>query len=221
MTVDSSGAGRLLLQDRKREFDSIPTRTLLALRDWLLRKRGELEETGDPSVLPTLDDLEIDIDAIDALLEFRQGVVKTVPAPDQAPFVKADHWRRRVLMPVYHRFTPNDPDSHGEFVDASDLETALEAFAEQSMATGRRINVGHKKDQYAGKWLSLFPWPFELTVPMTKADGSTRSVTYPAGTWFAWIEVDAAYWPDVLAGKLAGISIGGTAARKVIEVEEQ
>ena len=63
-------------------------------------------------------------------------------------------------------------------------------------------------------------FPYELTVPMQKADGSKTNATYPPNTVFLGVQWEDWAWDMVKSGKLRGSSIGGKAARLSADLPE-
>jgi hypothetical protein len=124
----------------------------------------------------------------------------------KAVFAKADE-RRFTLGPMY---VPNQEDAHGEWTDDNELQMALWDYVRSG---DRRIRLQHNRDVVAGEWTEVLTWPFEIEVPMLKADGSTELVKYPQNTVFMGIVWEPWAWNMVKEGKLRGLSIGGKAQR--------
>jgi len=61
--------------------------------------------------------------------------------------------------------------------------------------------------------IETMTWPYPVTVPVTKVDGTTEAVTYPTGTVFMGVQWEPWAWELVKKGKLTGYSIGGKAER--------
>jgi hypothetical protein len=124
--------------------------------------------------------------------------------------VTSDSAQMRTLAPVY---SPGRADYHNEHVSAAELERAALEFTK---AGPRPLSLQH--DDFGkvqiGTVESMFVWPYEATVPITKVGEKTRTVTLPAGTLYAWCKWTKAAWDTlVTTGKLNGLSVGGRAVR--------
>jgi hypothetical protein len=71
----------------------------------------------------------------------------------------------------------------------------------------------HNRDVVAGEWVEIMTFPYELSVPMSKANGDTDNFTSPAITVFMGVLWKDWAWELVKSGKLRGYSIGGKAKR--------
>lgn len=131
----------------------------------------------------------------------------------EEPFVKADE-RKFTLGPLY---IPNKIDAHAEWTDPDELQTAVWDYVKSG---DRRIRLQHNRDVVAGEWVEVMTFPYELSVPMSKADGTTAQVTYPANTVFMGVQWKDWAWDLVKAGKLRGYSIGGKAQRISADLPE-
>lgn len=131
----------------------------------------------------------------------------------EEPFMKADE-RKFTLGPLY---IPNRADAHSEWTDSDELQTAVWEYVKSG---DRRIRLQHNRDVVAGEWLEVMTFPYELSVPMMKADGTTSNVTYPANTVFMGVQWKDWAWELVKAGKLRGYSIGGKAQRISADLPE-
>jgi predicted ABC-type ATPase len=127
---------------------------------------------------------------------------------------KADE-KRFTLGPWY---IPDKKDAHGEWTDTSELQNALWNYVK---AGDRRIRLQHNKSVVAGEWVEAMTWPYPVTVPMTKADGTSEDVTYPAGTVFMGTQWEPWAWELVKKGKLTGYSIGGKAERMLVDLPDE
>lgn len=124
----------------------------------------------------------------------------------EEPFIKADE-KKFTLGPLY---IPNKLDAHKEWTDDEELQNAIWEYVK----TGdRRIRLQHNRDVTAGEWVELMTFPYELKVPMKKANGETSEITYPANTVFMGVIWKEWAWELVKSGKLRGYSIGGKAKR--------
>lgn len=131
----------------------------------------------------------------------------------EEPFIKADE-RKFTLGPLY---IPNTEDAHSEWTDADELQVAVWEYVKSN---DRRIHLQHNRDVVAGEWLEVMTFPYELSVPMMKADGATSQVTYPPNTVFMGVQWKDWAWDLVKAGKLRGYSIGGKAKRISADLPE-
>lgn len=136
------------------------------------------------------------------------------PTPGWKPLTKAvavEEEQRYTMGPWY---VPDQLDAHGEWSDAAELQKALWRYVEKG---NRDIRLQHHTDIVAGRWVEAMSWPFEVTVPLTKADGTRTEYTYPAGTPFMGTIWEPWAWDLIQDGKLSGYSIGGKSQR--IEVD--
>jgi len=131
----------------------------------------------------------------------------------EEPFMKADE-RKFTLGPLY---IPNKEDAHSEWTDSDELQAAVWEYVKSG---DRRIRLQHNRDVVAGEWLEVMTFPYELSVPMMKADGTSSQVTYPANTVFMGVQWKDWAWDLVKAGKLRGYSIGGKAQRISADLPE-
>ena len=122
--------------------------------------------------------------------------------------------KRFTLGPWY---IPDQQDAHGEWTDTLELQNALWNYVK---AGDRRIRLQHNKSVVAGEWVEAMTWPYPVTVPVTKADGTTEDITYPAGTVFMGTQWEPWAWELVKKGKLTGYSIGGKAERMLVDLPE-
>ena len=123
--------------------------------------------------------------------------------------------KRFTLGPWY---IPDRQDAHGEWTDSEELQTALWDYVKSG---DRRIRLQHRKSVVAGEWVETMTWPYPVTVPMRKADGTEENVTYPSGTVFMGVQWEPWAWELVKAGKLTGYSIGGKSERLMVDFPEQ
>lgn len=118
---------------------------------------------------------------------------------------------RYTLAPMY---VPDQLDAHGDWTDSRELQKSV---WEYTRAKQFDIRLQHNTAIVAGECVELLCWPYEVTVPLTKADGTTVEYTYPAGTPFMGVIWEEWAWPLVERGDLNGYSIGGKA--DMIEVD--
>ncbi|ALY10186.1 RNA ligase [Arthrobacter phage Salgado] len=132
--------------------------------------------------------------------------------PDLTKAVGTMDEERFTLGPWY---VPNQLDAHGEWTDPGEIQKALWGYVENA---DREIRLQHNVDIRAGRWVEAMTWPFEVEVPLTKADGTVMNYKYPAGTPFLGVIWDEWAWDLVKAGKLRGYSIGGTSERLEVDL---
>lgn len=130
-----------------------------------------------------------------------------------ATVFKADE-KRFTLGPWY---IPDQADAHNEWTDSEELQNALWNYVKSG---DRRIRLQHNKNVVAGEWVETMTWPYPVTVPMTKVDGTTQDVTYPTNTVFMGVIWEPWAWELVKKGKLTGYSIGGKAERLEVDLPE-
>jgi hypothetical protein len=128
--------------------------------------------------------------------------------------IKAYEERKFTLGPMY---IPDRVDAHGEWTDSEELQAAVWNYVKSD---DRRIRLQHNKDIVAGEWVEIMTFPYELTVPMKKSDGTSSSVTYPPNTVFLGVQWNDWAWDLVKSGKLRGYSIGGKAVRMMADLPE-
>lgn len=133
--------------------------------------------------------------------------------------IKSDEARRYTLMPLYPA-SPESPsadhlDAHGDFATADDVQTAVWDYVRKG---DRTIRDQHRDGTAIGECVELMCWPHEVTVPMTKADGTTAEKTFGAGTAFMGVVWSAGAWEDVKKGRKTGLSLGGVATRVAVEM---
>jgi len=128
-------------------------------------------------------------------------------------FVKAAD-KRLTLAPLY---SPGEVDLHGEFATENEIEKAVVAWNE----TGdRTLRLQHQEGTAAGEVLSVFIWPSGYEAPVYDHRGLRKAVKrFAPGTAFAWVRWTPEAWQLVKTGRVAGLSIGGSARRIRIEAE--
>jgi len=132
----------------------------------------------------------------------------------EEPFIKAEE-RKFTLGPLY---IPNMLDAHKEWTDSEELQKAVWDYVRSG---DRDIRLQHNRDVVAGEWVEMMTFPYELKVPIKKADGSKGEHTYPANTVFMGVIWKDWAWELVKQGKLRGYSIGGKAKRIGVDLPEE
>lgn len=127
---------------------------------------------------------------------------------------KASDERRFTLGPMY---IPNRRDAHAEWTDPDELQKAVWEYVKKG---DRRIRLQHDRDTVAGEWVEVMAWPYEVSVPMMRKDGSTQNMTFPENTVFLGVVWEPWAWELVKADKLRGYSIGGKAQRLLVDLPE-
>lgn len=140
--------------------------------------------------------------------------VATAYLPDLTKAVGQVAEDRFTLGPWY---VPDQVDAHGEFTDSGELQKALWGYVKSA---DRGIRLQHDRSIVAGEWVEAMTWPFEVEVPLTKADGTVTKYKYPAGTPFLGVQWEPWAWELVKAGKLRGYSIGGKSSRIEVDLDE-
>jgi len=119
--------------------------------------------------------------------------------------IRKNDEKRFTLAPWY---VPNRMDAHNEWTDPEEIQKALWDYVENA---DRDIRLQHNVDIVAGKWVEAMTWPYEVEIPMLKADSNTVvKTTFPAGTSFLGVIWEPWAWELVKKGKIRGFSIGGT-----------
>ena len=124
----------------------------------------------------------------------------------EEPFIKADE-KKFTLGPLY---IPNALDAHKEWTDDEELQRAVWEYVRSG---DRNIRLQHNRDVVAGEWVEMMTFPYELKIPVQKADGGKMEHKYPPNTVFMGVIWKDWAWELVKKGKLRGYSIGGKAKR--------
>jgi hypothetical protein len=169
--------------------------------------RGILDsvEKGDP----TVSEVHVDVPMGSG------GRQKKKPPAIPSVFAKADE-RRFTLGPWY---VPDAYDAHGEWTDATELQSALWDYVRNS---DRQIRLQHNVEVVAGEWVEAMTWPYAVTVPML--DVETDQVTdheFPANTVFMGVVWEPWAWDLVKAGKIRGYSMGGNGQRVTVDLPSE
>jgi len=139
---------------------------------------------------------------------------ETTKALGKFDLQKAEGEKRYTLGAMY---IPDMEDAHGEWTDSDELQRAVWEYVR---GNDRGIRLQHNRDVVAGEWVEVMAFPYELTTPILKADGSEESHTYPANTVFLGVIWEPWAWDLVKTGKILGYSIGGKAERLYVDIEE-
>jgi len=131
----------------------------------------------------------------------------------EAKVTKSVGEHRFTLGPMY---VPDRIDAHEEWTDSGELQKAVWGYVDSG---DRDIRLQHNRDVVAGHWSEIVTWPYEVTVPMLKADGTSTEMTFPKDTVFLGVHWEDWAWDLVKAGKLRGYSVGGRAKRILVDLE--
>lgn len=125
---------------------------------------------------------------------------------------KALDEQRYTFGPLY---VPDALDAHGDFTTASTLQRAAWDYVRRSVLQGSNRIYRQHTNIPAGEWVEMATWPFEHEVEVTLPNGNgeieTTKRKFPAGTVYQGIVWDESTWPDVKAGRIRGLSLGGRA----------
>jgi hypothetical protein len=124
---------------------------------------------------------------------------------------KSAEERRYTLGPMY---VPDRIDAHNEWTDSLELQKSVWEYVRSG---DRRIRLQHDREVVAGEWVEVMAWPYEVSVPMQKSEG-TQDVTFPKDTVFLGVIWEPWAWEMVKAGKLRGYSVGGRAQRLEVDL---
>jgi len=163
----------------------------------------------------TFEDGEIDIFEASSLAHNGKGFYDQFSideTPQMSLVSKAVSENRYTLGPMY---VPDRVDAHGEWTDSAELQKSVWDYVRKD---DRRIRLQHNKDVVAGEWVEVMAWPYEVSVPMQKSDGTMEDVTFPKDTVFLGVVWEPWAWEMVKAGKLMGYSIGGRAQRLEVDL---
>jgi hypothetical protein len=128
--------------------------------------------------------------------------------------VEVDAERRYTLAPWY---PPNRLDAHGDWADTDGVEKAWYQYMNNASPD---IYLQHNPDVLAGRRTDGVIWPFEVTLPLAKADGSVTEYTFPAGTPFLGVTWEPGAWELVQKGEIRGYSIGGKTNKLEVDLPE-
>jgi hypothetical protein len=127
---------------------------------------------------------------------------------------KAEGDKRYTLGAMY---IPDSLDAHAEWTSADELQNAVWTYVRSG---DRQIRLQHNKEIVAGEWVEIMAFPYQLTVPVQQADGSSETHTYPPDTVFLGVIWEPWAWELVQSGKILGYSIGGKAERLYVDMED-
>lgn len=122
------------------------------------------------------------------------GIVAKATRPEQ----------RYTFAPLY---SPGLVDAHGEFTDAEELQKAVWDFDYRTP-----LRRQHGSEQI-GRIVEMVQWPADYDADLVQPDGSVRKCRLPAGTVYVGVVWNADAWEDVKAGRITGLSMGGTGVR--------
>jgi 2'-5' RNA ligase len=135
------------------------------------------------------------------------------------PVIKSVDAQRYTFAPLYpaspERPTAAHLDAHGDFATAEDLQKAVWDYVR---AGDRSIRDQHRDGTEIGEAVEIVSWPYEVTVPMTKADGTVVEKSFAPGTVFLGVVWNETGWSDVVKGRKRGYSLGGMATRVDVEM---
>lgn len=121
---------------------------------------------------------------------------------------------RYTLAPFY---LPGTLDAHNEHTDAREIEKAFWGYMTKA---NPNIRLQHgSADIIAGQRVDGVVWPLEVTVPLTKADGTQTMHTFPAGTPWLGVQWEPWAWELIQEGKINGYSMGGSATMLEVDLE--
>jgi 2'-5' RNA ligase len=137
----------------------------------------------------------------------------------EGPVIKSDEAKRYTLAPLYPA-SPESPtaahlDAHGDFATAEDLQAAVWDHVRKG---DRTIRDQHRDGTAIGEWVEIISWPYEVSVPLTKADGSIVEKSFAPGTVFLGVVWNDTGWDDIRKGRKTGYSLGGAATRVAVEM---
>jgi Putative phage serine protease XkdF len=114
--------------------------------------------------------------------------------------------QRYTLSPLY---LPNTLDAHGEFATADDLQEAAWDYFRNG---DRKLRKQHGS-KVIGEVVEMMAWPHDHVAKLTGAGGYVRKQKLPAGTVYCGIVWSREAWSDVKAGRITGLSMGGSTVR--------
>lgn len=112
-------------------------------------------------------------------------------------------------------YVPDSVDLHNEWATKDDVQEALWKYVESG---DRDIRLQHNPDIVAGRWVELATVPFPVDMPVPNEQGELVKHTYPAGTPFMGVIWEDWAWDLVQKGLIRGYSIGGSAARMLVDL---
>lgn len=179
-------------------------------------KRGARNSAADLKTIQGMHDGSVALGASCGMAKSSNPILKATVGP----VVKSDEEKRYTFGPLYVASPPGSAllDAHGDYATAEDIQEAVWGY----VAKGDLALRDQHTAALAGQVVEVVCWPWDVTVPVTKADGSAgfEVKTFPAGTAFmgaVWTEKG---WGEVKAGLKTGWSLGGSAVRTETEVSE-
>lgn len=149
--------------------------------------------------------------------EHEPPVVKAVAGE----IVEEREEQRYTFAPMYpaspERPRLKDLDAHDEFATAEDLQKAVWGYVRSG---NRTLWHQHRPGTAIGEMVEIVSWPYSVTVPLTKADGTVVQKSYEPGTVFMGSVWTKEGWEKVKAGEIAGYSLGGMARRLEVDVDD-
>ncbi|HXH87255.1 MAG TPA: XkdF-like putative serine protease domain-containing protein [Gaiellaceae bacterium] len=123
--------------------------------------------------------------------------------------------KRITMSPVY---APDTIDKHGEWASSDEIEKAVVEFHR----TGDRTLRLQHTERAAGEVIALFTWPYPVEADVFDHRRILKGKqTFPAGTAFATVRWTEEAWGLLRAGRLTGLSMGGSARRIRIEADTE
>lgn len=188
-----------------------------------------------PEMVAQLQDLALDKDTVEVELDDDTMQILTIlkdsPTADSS-HIPTTEWGRKPRIATFssiskavdeeERYTfspwyiPDSLDAHNEWTDPKEVQHAFWRYLAQE---DRDIRLQHNTDIVAGQWVEGATWPFEVTVPVKHPEGDTE-YTFPAGTPFLGIVWEPWAWELIKTGAIRGLSIGGSAQRAELELEQ-
>lgn len=188
-----------------------------------------------PEMVAQLQDLALDKDTVEVELDDDTMQILTIlkdsPTADSS-HIPTTEWSRKPRIATFssiskavdeeERYTfspwyiPDSLDAHNEWTDPKEVQHAFWRYLAQE---DRDIRLQHNTDIVAGQWVEGATWPFEVTVPVKHPEGDTE-YTFPAGTPFLGIVWEPWAWELIKTGAIRGLSIGGSAQRAELELED-
>lgn len=192
--------------------------TVVRMRSYLARHAVDAQATGwnaGEEGFPSPGRVAWDAWGGDPAVTWTNKLVEQWELTKAGLFVEKSDELRFTLGPMY---VPDFLDAHGEWTDADELQKAVWDYVRSG---NRDIYLQHDRTVKAGEWVECMTFPYELTVPMMNADGTTAGeVTYPKNTVFLGVQWEPHAWQMVKRGLLRGYSIGGLSDRMLADLPD-